>query len=43
MSNGNIRLMADMAKYFELPTILTSSEKKQGVGELWSWIDTVLV
>ena len=27
----------------ELPTILTSSEKKQGIGELWSWIDTVLV
>ena len=25
-----------------LPTILTSAEKKQGVGELWNWIDTFL-
>jgi len=25
-----------------LPTVLTSSEKKQGLGELWSWIDAVL-
>ena len=25
-----------------LPTVLTSAEKKQGVGELWNWIDTFL-
>ena len=25
-----------------LPTILTSAEKKQGLQELWSWIDTVV-
>ncbi|MGB3544280.1 ribosome biogenesis GTP-binding protein YihA/YsxC [Rubrivirga sp.] len=26
----------------ELPVVLTSSEKKQGLHELWNWIETVL-
>ena len=34
---------AHLAPYgIELPTILTSAEKKTGIGELWSWIDTLV-
>ncbi len=36
-------IKAYLAPYgIELPTVLTSSEKKQGLGELWTWIDTVV-
>ena len=36
-------VQAHLAPYgLSLPTVLTSAEKKQGLGELWSWIDTVL-
>ncbi|MEM0961462.1 MAG: ribosome biogenesis GTP-binding protein YihA/YsxC [Bacteroidota bacterium] len=37
------RVKDHLAPYgIELPTILTSAEKKQGIGELWAWIDTVV-
>ena len=26
----------------DVPVVLTSAEKKRGIGELWSWIDTVI-
>ena len=33
----------ELAPYgLSLPTVLTSAQKKRGVGELWSWIDTVI-
>ena len=36
-------IRAHLAPYgIELPTVLTSAEKKQGLAELWGWIDTVV-
>lgn len=36
-------LNQELAPYgLVLPTVLTSAEKKRGLGELWGWIDTVL-
>ena len=36
-------LDAHLAPYgISLPTILTSAQKKRGVGELWGWIDAVV-
>ncbi|WP_420454220.1 ribosome biogenesis GTP-binding protein YihA/YsxC [Rubrivirga sp.] len=46
-SNQRQQAVAGLRKHFEpygleLPTVLTSAEKKQGLGELWTWIDTVV-
>ncbi|WP_412063665.1 ribosome biogenesis GTP-binding protein YihA/YsxC [Rubrivirga sp. IMCC45206] len=36
-------IQAELAPFgLELPIVLTSSEKKQGLAELWGWIDAVL-
>ena len=46
-ANGRQKAVAALERHFEpyglsLPTVLTSAEKGQGLGELWGWIDAVL-
>ena len=46
-SNGRQKAVATLERHLapyglSLPVVLTSAEKKQGLGELWGWIDAVL-
>lgn len=46
-ANGRQKVVSGLKKHLapyglDLPIVLTSAEKKQGLGELWGWIDTVL-
>lgn len=46
-ANGRQQAVAALKRHLQpygldLPTVLTSAEKKEGLRELWSWIDAVL-
>lgn len=46
-SNGRQQAVAVLKRHLQpygldLPIVLTSAEKRQGVGELWRWIDSLL-
>lgn len=46
-SNGRQQAVAVLKRHLQpygldLPIVLTSAEKRQGIGELWRWIDSLL-